>query len=91
MVLMITVIRDTVSSIGIVRGKILPLTDSCRHICFFWHALALDEWRVKFLPECIMPLHAQAKEGTLNNTDTSDTLLPPKVKEVWFAGSHLDV
>ena len=29
----------------------MPLTDSCEHICFFRHALALDERRVKFLPE----------------------------------------
>lgn len=43
--------RDTVSSIGIVRGKNLPGTVSPEHICFFRHALALDERRVKFLPE----------------------------------------
>lgn len=43
--------RDTVSSIGIVRGKTLPGTDDPEHICYFRHALALDERRVKFLPE----------------------------------------
>jgi uncharacterized protein (DUF2235 family) len=45
--------RDTVSSIGAVRGKyILPRTiDGMKHVCFFRHALALDERRVKFLPE----------------------------------------
>ena len=45
--------RDTVSSIGVVRGKrLLPgTTDGMRHVCFFRHALALDERRVKFLPE----------------------------------------
>ncbi|KAF8532002.1 hypothetical protein JB92DRAFT_3104386 [Gautieria morchelliformis] len=42
---------DTVSSVGIVRNKSLPLTDQTDHICFFRHALALDERRVKFLPE----------------------------------------
>lgn len=42
---------DTVSSVGIVRDKSLPLTDSAEHICFFRHGLALDECRVKFLPE----------------------------------------
>ncbi|KAF7972140.1 hypothetical protein HWV62_18876 [Athelia sp. TMB] len=42
---------DTVSSIGIVRGKSLPGTDSSKDICHFRHALALDERRVKFLPE----------------------------------------
>ena len=43
--------RDTVSSIGFIRGKNLPGTSSPEHICFFRHALALDERRVKYLPE----------------------------------------
>ncbi|KDR68085.1 hypothetical protein GALMADRAFT_1354883 [Galerina marginata CBS 339.88] len=44
---------DTVSSIGIVRGThLLPGTvDGMKHVCYFRHALALDERRVKFLPE----------------------------------------
>ncbi|KAF9526328.1 WD40-repeat-containing domain protein [Crepidotus variabilis] len=44
---------DTVSSIGIVRGKrLLPATiDGMGHVCYFRHSLALDERRVKFLPE----------------------------------------
>ncbi|KAF4618332.1 hypothetical protein D9613_011583 [Agrocybe pediades] len=44
---------DTVSSIGIFRKKkLLPGTiDGMKHVCFFRHALALDERRVKFLPE----------------------------------------
>ena len=30
----------------------LPMTvDGMRHVCYFRHALALDERRVKFLPE----------------------------------------
>ncbi|KAJ6570941.1 hypothetical protein DFH09DRAFT_1153410, partial [Mycena vulgaris] len=44
---------DTVSSVGLVRGKPLPLTWSAKHICIFRHALALDERRVKFLPEYV--------------------------------------
>ena len=46
-------IRDTVSSIGITRGKsMLPGTvNGMTHVCYFRHALALDERRVKFLPE----------------------------------------
>lgn len=45
--------RDTVSSIGIVRGThMLPGTvDGMTHVYYFRHALALDERRVKFLPE----------------------------------------
>ncbi|KAF9524055.1 hypothetical protein CPB83DRAFT_898202 [Crepidotus variabilis] len=44
---------DTVSSIGIMRGKrMLPATtDGMNHVCYFRHALALDERRVKFQPE----------------------------------------
>jgi hypothetical protein len=42
-----------VSSIGLVRGKPLPLTWTAEHICIFRHALALDERRVKFLPEYV--------------------------------------
>ena len=38
---------------GIVRGKSPPLTHSADHVCFFRHALALDERRVKFLPEYV--------------------------------------
>ena len=41
------------SSIGIMRSKdMLPGTiDGMKHVCYFRHALALDERRVKFLPE----------------------------------------
>jgi hypothetical protein len=39
--------------VGIIRGKSLPLTASADHVCFFRHALALDERRVKFLPEYV--------------------------------------
>lgn len=68
--------RDSVSSIGLVRGSELPLTDECGHVCHFRHALALDECRVKFMPECL------ARPGKR---------LPPNAKEVWFPGSHSDV
>ena len=47
-----TTYRDTVSSVGITRGPTLPeTTTGMRHVCVFRHALALDERRVKFLPE----------------------------------------
>ncbi|THU84328.1 hypothetical protein K435DRAFT_613753, partial [Dendrothele bispora CBS 962.96] len=43
---------DTVSSIGVIRGPSLPeTTTGMKHVCYFRHALALDERRVKFLPE----------------------------------------
>ncbi|KAI0311851.1 hypothetical protein OF83DRAFT_1287291 [Amylostereum chailletii] len=43
---------DTVSSVGTVRDKSLPgTTDGMHQACYFRHAMALDERRVKFLPE----------------------------------------
>ncbi|EIN03680.1 hypothetical protein PUNSTDRAFT_28594, partial [Punctularia strigosozonata HHB-11173 SS5] len=43
---------DTVSSVGVVRNRTLPeTTTGMSHVCAFRHALALDERRVKFLPE----------------------------------------
>ncbi|KIM83614.1 hypothetical protein PILCRDRAFT_69195, partial [Piloderma croceum F 1598] len=58
---------DTVSSIGILRGISLPLADSHTHICIFRHALALDEHRVKFLPECVI----QSNDRTNETVDKS--------------------
>ncbi|KAJ6526277.1 hypothetical protein DFH09DRAFT_995913 [Mycena vulgaris] len=71
---------DTVSSVGVFRGKPLPLASSARHICTFRHALALDECRVKFLPEYV--------DGGSSSTEPSS---PTDVKEVWFAGTHSDI
>ncbi|KAJ8515616.1 hypothetical protein ONZ45_g6972 [Pleurotus djamor] len=72
---------DTVSSIGIFRGKSLPETVSgMGHVCHFRHALALDECRVKFQPE-----YANGGLGPNQVAQRGD------VKEVWFAGSHSDI
>ncbi|KAJ7512833.1 hypothetical protein B0H11DRAFT_1698006 [Mycena galericulata] len=85
---------DTVSSIGLVRGKPLPLTWSAEHICIFRHALALDERRVKFLPEYVGgggSIRSSAK-GILPLDSTSPiSRIGPDVKEVWFAGTHSDI
>ncbi|KZP18212.1 hypothetical protein FIBSPDRAFT_829469, partial [Athelia psychrophila] len=67
---------DTVASIGIFKGKTLPLTDSCGHVCTFRHALALDERRANFLPQCVA---GPSKK------------FPENAKEVWFSGSHSDM
>src|SRR5882762_8361240 len=85
--------RDTVSSVGFLRPKkMLPrVVGCCDHICVFRHALALDERRVKFLPEFI-------HEGA-SHTDDENIKFPGKnhpkctadIKEGWFAGSHSDV
>ncbi|KAJ7499769.1 hypothetical protein FB451DRAFT_1118880, partial [Mycena latifolia] len=71
---------DTVSSIGVFHGKPLPLTSSARHICIFRHALALDERRVKFVPEYVD-----------HDTGSVPGAQPVDVKEVWFAGTHSDI
>ena len=79
--------RDTVSAIGTTPGKILPFTvTGMTKVCFFRHALALDERRVKFIPEyaygaSTLPPSAQAQPQTS----------PPHTKEVWFVGSHSDM
>ncbi|KAJ8502618.1 hypothetical protein ONZ45_g11594 [Pleurotus djamor] len=75
---------DTVSSIGLFRGKSLPETiTGMTHVCHFRHALALDERRVKFQPE-----YANGGLGPV----TPDILTRRgDVKEVWFAGSHSDM
>lgn len=46
--------RDSVSSVGFFRNKVLPGTaDGMKHVSVFRHALALDERRIKFLPEYV--------------------------------------
>ena len=66
-------IRDTVSSIGIARGKsMLPGTvDGMTHVCYFRHALALDERRVKFLPEYAYGGSAKPLKPMDNTSGTS--------------------
>ncbi|EIN07509.1 hypothetical protein PUNSTDRAFT_71590 [Punctularia strigosozonata HHB-11173 SS5] len=72
---------DTVSSIGVARAPSLPeTTTGMTHVCAFRHALALDEVRVKFLPE-----YANAGVGPTADTQAVN------VKEVWFSGSHSDI
>ncbi|TFK27916.1 WD40 repeat-like protein, partial [Coprinopsis marcescibilis] len=80
---------DTVSSIGIARGKrVLPgTTDGMRHVCYFRHALALDERRVKFLPE-------YAWGGSHNDRrmkDTSKQETRDSDQYTWFPGTHSDI
>lgn len=88
---------DTVSSVGIFRSKKdLPKTQSADHICYFRHALALDERRVRFAPEDVYR-EADTRaiyEQALGNEDYNDLRSPSnddRVKEVWFAGCHSDV
>lgn len=67
------------------RDKTLPdTTTGMKHVCIFRHALALDERRVKFLPEYAYGGDGPPQEGTA----TTGTV---QIKEVWFAGSHSDM
>lgn len=92
--------RDTVSSVGLVGNKILPMVNEWEHIDIFRHALALDERRVKFIPECVMrKRHLDQDKKPVNfdeqmiSLDTASGQRIPfqRLKEVWFAGSHSDV
>ena len=82
----------------------LPGTvDGMQHICYFRHALALDERRVKFLPEyayggSAMPPPSSGPEhqahGSLEHgkkSAISAASEPPHTLEVWFAGTHSDM
>ncbi|KAF7985989.1 hypothetical protein HWV62_41300 [Athelia sp. TMB] len=74
---------DTVSSIGIVRGKSLPGTVSAEHICHFRHALALDERRVKFLPE-----YCFGGDGPASSTNKKADRMTAKADAILASGSN---
>ncbi|KAJ7741141.1 hypothetical protein B0H16DRAFT_51389 [Mycena metata] len=75
---------DSVSSVGVIRGKTLPETTMInKNICYFRHALAIDERRVKFTPEYICGGESYP-EKTMAGTE-------PRIKEVWFSGCHSDI
>ncbi|KAF8594957.1 hypothetical protein BDV93DRAFT_576847 [Ceratobasidium sp. AG-I] len=77
---------DTVSSVGIIRKKLLPGVEACEGVTRFRHALALDERRVKFLPEYV------TCEPDLGDEPEKDEKKEKfqRIKEVWFAGTHSD-
>ena len=75
-------LRDTVSSVGAFRNKYYPGAERADNICFFRHALALDERRVKFLPEYVVAKKEWFSAGEFGR---------PRCKEVWFRGYHSDV
>ncbi|KAG2054897.1 hypothetical protein BDR06DRAFT_883370, partial [Suillus hirtellus] len=80
---------DTVSSVGVRKTQNFPSTDTCDHVCYFRQALALDERRVRFLPEYVYG-------GMRSDWHKYQVPAPPptdegRIKEVWFAGSHSDV
>ncbi|KAJ8502896.1 hypothetical protein ONZ45_g11350 [Pleurotus djamor] len=88
---------DTVSSVGFVRKSCLPATIGMDHVTYFRHALALDEWRVKFVPEYTHRCDALAMEQSGDTTPSENTQRPKEerkvdqLKEVWFRGCHADI
>ncbi|KAJ7476099.1 hypothetical protein FB451DRAFT_267004 [Mycena latifolia] len=77
---------DTVSSVGLFVGQPLPLTTSADHICIFRHALALDECRVRFMPEYINRGDSQTSENLEiakddGSSETSSTSAPANFPE----------
>lgn len=62
-----------------------------KHVCVFRHALALDERRVKFLPEYAYASHTLESEVTAEQESKKSRPKIPHTKEVWFAGSHSDM
>ena len=92
-------IRDTVSSIGVVRGsRMLPYTiEGMTHVCYFRHALALDERRVKFLPEYAYggsakpPAESKSIPESPIKDNKDEKEKNPHTMEVWFAGTHSDM
>lgn len=57
----------------------LPLTNTADHVCFFRHALALDECRVKFIPEYLSK--AKLLEDTAEATPPSGNQHPQNLEE----------
>ncbi|KAK0488038.1 hypothetical protein EDD18DRAFT_1081975, partial [Armillaria luteobubalina] len=75
---------DIVSSVGISRTPLLPLTTTAFYLCSIRHALVLDGRRVKFLPEYL----AGDQPSPIGSGHYEE---PPDAKEVWFPGSHSDM
>ncbi|KIJ57938.1 hypothetical protein HYDPIDRAFT_56979, partial [Hydnomerulius pinastri MD-312] len=66
------------------------------HACHFRHALALDERRVKFMPEYFEEMNTQESirvghEESGHSAEEDDNSKKSEIKEVWFAGTHSDV
>ncbi|KAF8416144.1 hypothetical protein L210DRAFT_3616305 [Boletus edulis BED1] len=76
---------DTVSSVGLIKGDVFVSTSaSVANASHFRHALALDERRVKFMPEYFQEMNAHRNNMLRLGADGD-------IKEVWFAGCHADV
>ncbi|EED78257.1 predicted protein [Postia placenta Mad-698-R] len=63
---------DTVSAVGIFRQKDFPKTQTTDHVCYFRHALALDERRVKFSPEDVFRSSFMVSDEEMREKRTQD-------------------
>ena len=75
--------RDTVSSLGAIRRRSLPVTTACTNAKTFRHALSLDERRARFQAH----FWKEKKNDHTEVTNNNDEMPPIKtdVEEVWFA------
>ena len=83
-------IRDTVSSLGLITGKrdIHPTSESSTSVtngCHFQHGFALDECCVELMSEYFSEVNAHRSNIRSPRPAVGD------IKEVQFAGSHFDV
>ncbi|KAK0495773.1 hypothetical protein EDD18DRAFT_1309956 [Armillaria luteobubalina] len=78
---------DSMSSVGFLGSQPLPLTQTADDVCLFQHGLALDERRVKFLPEYL----DRGQTPQFGGHISSGLHAAPDVEEVWFVGSHSDI
>ena len=56
----LTLTRDTVSSLGLVKKVVHIMASTSTNACHFRHVLALDECRVKFVPEYFLEVNAHS-------------------------------
>lgn len=78
---------------NILSDNTLPgATYGMKHVCYFRHALALDERRVLYLP-----LYAHEGSSLSDNPDEAKVEADNRdtrtahTKEVWFPGTHSDM
>ena len=81
-----TCARDTVSSIGGTGVKTMPFVSFSDNVERYRHALALDETRGRFVPEYVD--ERRYKVQPLQDMRNGPI---PRIKEVWFVGSHSNV
>ncbi|KAM0786342.1 hypothetical protein ACM66B_001814 [Microbotryomycetes sp. NB124-2] len=86
---------DTVASVGALKPKTLPFSAGSSMVSHFRHCLALDERRVRFIPQ--VWLNDDAANGD-DAADKDTSVSPggtgntePTTKEVWFVGAHSNV